>query len=854
MKLKIIVLTLLIISVNAEKISYEGYSLYKVTPETENDLILLKDLQRKGVGEFWEDSFYKNYEMRIMVPKENKILFNSMLEKSGMVADETIKDLQRAIDDQLNPAQRSAQESHSFLSMNWNQYYTLEEIYNWLDEVQKNYPTIVTSVTMGTSFENRPIKGIIIDYGQTRNDTLIGMLQGTLHAREWITTATITWIIKEFLTSTNRDVRALAENFQWHLFPVVNPDGYVYTFTTNRMWRKNRSTQNFTSCLTTGVADDMSNGVDLNRNFDYSWMTLGTSDNPCTQVFAGPAASSEPETRAISNYILGLNREGRFIYFIDFHSYTQLICIPYSDVSGNDVLSAENYADMFEIAARGADKIRNRFATRYRVGVANDILYPMSGTNFDWAKYAARIPISYLIELRDLGEYGFLLPPEQIIPNNIEIMDALVEMDKTTRLLGYYSGSQSRIYYKVFKLIPKTEGDVDIIKNIHQENKYIFWSDMIKVGSDVRIMVKPDEANDFESYAESVGLDAKLIIQNVQSFIDAQLKRPLERNSQQYNWDYYQTLEEIYDWLDKIAEQHSDVVTIIDIGRSVEGREIKGVKIDFKKKANPVIGFFEGGLHAREWISPVTLTWIINEFLNSKDRKVRELAENVVWHIVPVTNPDGYKYSFTDNRMWRKNRNTANFTSCAQWNLDDDMSNGVDLNRNFGYLWMATGASQNPCTQNFAGPVAFSEPESIAIANYILGLQREGNLVYYMGFHSYSQMILIPYSHVKGADVLEVENYGDLFEIAVKGAEKLKERHNTIYSVGTSADILYEVAGSGFDWVKGSAKVPLVFLFELRDLGEYGFLLPPEQIIPNNEEVMDALVEMDRVSRQIRYY
>ncbi|XP_046971388.1 zinc carboxypeptidase-like [Vanessa cardui] len=423
-------------------------------------------------------------------------------------------------------------------------------------------------------------------------------------------------------------------------------------------------------------------------------------------------------------------------------------------------------------------------------------------------------------------------------------------------ILAVYVNAEYISYkdYKVFNIIPKTEEDVDIIKSIHKENKYIFWSDKIKVDSDVKIMVKPDEASDFKNYAESIGLNAKLVIQNVQSFIDAQLKRPLVRNSQQYNWDYYQTLEEIYDWMDEIAEEHPDVVTIIDLGRSVEGRVIKGVKIDYKKKEKPVIGFYEGGLHAREWISPATLTWLINEFLNSNDRKVRELAENVVWHIVPVTNPDGYKYSFTDNRMWRKNRNTANFTSCAQWNLDDDMSNGVDLNRNFGYLWMTTGASQNPCAQTFAGPVAFSEPESIAIANYILGLQREGNLVYYIGFHSYSHMILIPYSHVKGADVLEADNYGDLFEIAVKGAEKLKERYNTTYSVGTSADILYEVTGSGFDWVKGAARVPLVFLFELRDLGEYGFLLPPEQIIPNNKEVMDALVEMDKVARQIGYY
>lgn len=63
-----------------------------------------------------------------------------------------------------------------------------------------------------------------------------------------------------------------------------------------------------------------------------------------------------------------------------------------------------------------------------------------------------------------------------------------------------------------------------------------------------------------------------------------------------------------------------------------------------------------------------------------------------------------------------------------------------------------------------------------------------------------------------------------------------------------------EVSGSGFDWVKGEANVPIVHLFELRDVGQYGFLLPPEQIIPNNEEVMAALIEMDRVTRQIGYY
>lgn len=116
--------------------------------------------------------------------------------------------------------------------MNWNQYYSLEQIYDWLDEVARNYPNVVTIVNMGQSVQNRSIKGIKINYRPNRNNTIIGMLQGTLHAREWITTSTLTWIIKEFLSSNDPEVRAFAENIEWHLFPVVNPDGYVYTFTT----------------------------------------------------------------------------------------------------------------------------------------------------------------------------------------------------------------------------------------------------------------------------------------------------------------------------------------------------------------------------------------------------------------------------------------------------------------------------------------------------------------------------------------------------------------------------------------------------------------------------------------------
>lgn len=115
--------------------------------------------------------------------------------------------------------------------MTWDKYYDLSQINNWLDELAANYPDIVTTIIMGQSNENREIKGIKINYNPDKENKLIGMIEGALHAREWITPATVTWMIKEFLTSNDQEVRALAENFEWHIFPVVNPDGYSYTFT-----------------------------------------------------------------------------------------------------------------------------------------------------------------------------------------------------------------------------------------------------------------------------------------------------------------------------------------------------------------------------------------------------------------------------------------------------------------------------------------------------------------------------------------------------------------------------------------------------------------------------------------------
>jgi len=78
------------------------------------------------------------------------------------------------------------------------------------------------------------------------------------------------------------------------------------------------------------------------------------------------------------------------------------------------------------------------------------------------------------------------------------------------------------------------------------------------------------------------------------------------------------------------------------------------------------------------------------------------------YYILPVVNPDGYEYSFTSERLWRKNRRKVSSVNCS----------GVDLNRNFGYRWGGKGTSRNVCHDTYSGTGPFSEPETDAIRNF----------------------------------------------------------------------------------------------------------------------------------------
>ncbi|XP_077301298.1 zinc carboxypeptidase-like [Arctopsyche grandis] len=398
-------------SVCAEDVArFEGYKVFRMSPKTQEQKDLLLNLATSDDLDFWTEVNNAGIPVDVMVKPEDQKAFTNAMLKNGMNPEIFIEDVQSLIETQTVGKYAGNRE------MTWNSYYTLIEIYQWLDDVAAANPGVVSVVEGGVTSQARQIKGVKIAKSPGKR---VVVIEGGIHAREWISPATVTWIINEILTSTNPAFRKVADSFEWHLFPSTNPDGYVYTFTNNRMWRKTR--KQYGICA----------GADPNRNWDAHWMEQGTSSQPCSDTYGGPSAFSEVETSSFSSYIKTLG--SRMDAYISFHSYSQLLLLPYGHTSA----PLDNYSEMIQIGKAALTALAKRYGTSYEIGNIAEAIYPATGGTIDWIKQEFKTPIVIAYELRDTGRYGFLLPTDQIIPNNEEVIDSLIAMFEEGEKFGY---------------------------------------------------------------------------------------------------------------------------------------------------------------------------------------------------------------------------------------------------------------------------------------------------------------------------------------------------------------------------------------------------------------------------------
>ncbi|XP_077990849.1 carboxypeptidase B-like [Glandiceps talaboti] len=388
--------------------------------------------------------------------------------------------------------------------------------------------------------------------------------------------------------------------------------------------------------------------------------------------------------------------------------------------------------------------------------------------------------------------------------------------------------------YEVLRIKPRSFGEVELLNQlkVNLGDSVDFWLSPHGVDFPVDVMVPPELRDDVTVFLDTMQIQYEIYIDDVQNLIDSQHKSQASRQDVYVTFDYnqYHSYDEISKWITDIAAEYKELTQTFELTKSFEGRSIKALKIGTASLVKKPAAWLEAGIHAREWVSPATLIYMTKYLLEGYgvDTHITRMLDEFDWYIVPQLNPDGYEYSRTDDRMWRKTRQPNDNSVCV----------GIDPNRNWDYEWGGRGSSPNPCALDYRGPYALSEPEVKGVTDYLRNLDQDVKM--FIDFHSYSQLWLSPWAYTRIRPV----DYKDQVKLASRGVSALSAVFGTKYTYGDVANTLYASAGSSLDWAYGVKNVKYSYVLELRDTGEYGFLLPEDQIEPTAIETFEGLKEV----------
>ncbi|KAF5301246.1 hypothetical protein FQR65_LT00946 [Abscondita terminalis] len=370
--------------------------------------------------------------------------------------------------------------------------------------------------------------------------------------------------------------------------------------------------------------------------------------------------------------------------------------------------------------------------------------------------------------------------------------------------------------FKVYRIRAKTQKQLKLLVELNKNAHVDLWSPLRSNAHPTDVMIHPIHEQAYKLTLDLYGIQHEVLIENVEKMIKNE--RALQnqarslRLKKKISFTQYNRFDQINAYLDHLARTYRCKVVTKVIGQSYNGRVLKVIQISTKPSAKKPIIFIDGGIHAREWISPAFVLYVINQLVENAEN--RNLLDKVDWHILPVMNPDGYEYTHTNDRLWRKTRSPQQ--NCI----------GTDPNRNFDYHWGEVGASSDPCDETYMGPYAFSEIETINVKTYVETLGSRVKL--YLTFHSYGNYLLYPWGYTSALPSDEPE----LRSLARSVNSAIVQAGGDSYTIGTSTNVLYPAAGGSDDWAKGVARIQLSYTIELPGGGTYGFDPPANKIQP----------------------
>ncbi|KAM0330645.1 hypothetical protein ACHAQA_003595 [Verticillium albo-atrum] len=377
------------------KVSYDNYHIYRIRAETPRDI---EDIEGR-LASF--HSVHSADALEVAIPPNEVRSFEDM----GFDFTLLTRDMGKQIRDEAeHPVtyKRSLDKRGELPDLSWfDSYHSYNDHLQYWDDLVEAFPENSEKITLGPSYEGRDIHAFHLWGGE-----------GKKGDKPVIVVEYLAYQLIDGYKAGDKNVTSFFDEYDFWLVPFHNPDGFVYTQTNNRMWRKNRQPRRNTTCI----------GTDNNRNWNYQWYFEpeegSVSPDPCAESFKGRCPGDTPENVAVSALSQKLAEGPHGIRsFIDWHSYSQLILTPWG-WSCDPADLPKTLPRMREVGQGTAAAIKAVSGRNYTVGPACEVLYFSTGTGRDFHHGAAGASHSWTLELppANARDGGFILPPAQIWP------------------------------------------------------------------------------------------------------------------------------------------------------------------------------------------------------------------------------------------------------------------------------------------------------------------------------------------------------------------------------------------------------------------------------------------------------
>lgn len=413
---------------------YLGYKLLRVENITsEYEDVLIQTLEHRDTVQLWRLPKV-NDSVEILVGQSRVDDVMEFLREIEVEAQVIHQDMSVLLNEE-----REKYLAPEGIPLSWNSYHDYQDIISYflsktVANQFENHNAFLTAEIIGKSELGRDIYLFKVSKDSPKDYYPAGVGNGTqffnkfkpaiwidagLHGRDWLAISAATFMLDKILSG---EYDRVLKDYDFYFVPLINPDGYHYTRTTDRFWAKNLGVRaNSRGC----------EGVNLDRNFAlmyrgelmeiYSKGT-GVAHNPCSDYYGGTYAHIEPEVTALTRAIWA--RRDYIEMYISLQSYSQVWLIPREPAPKN-----KDFDKLFKLAKVGNAALEKESGTKYFVSSWDYSQAEPPGKCIDWTKQIAGIKYSYGLKVRDNGtDRGYLVSPNEIQPVGKEILAAVSAM------------------------------------------------------------------------------------------------------------------------------------------------------------------------------------------------------------------------------------------------------------------------------------------------------------------------------------------------------------------------------------------------------------------------------------------